>query len=346
MNLAIMRAVRILPFFFFLLIFNISCGSDPLDIDTSSVTVDPVKVQRIDEDFYKLDTSKLVAGVAGIRTKYGIMTDCFLNNVICFASPDSSECYYTLSQFLTDHTLHGAWDMANEKYKDGFAFLESDLTGAYTYFSAHFPERKLPKGVFIVFSGFNYNYISCDGYYAIGMDYFLGQDNLYYQGLQWPMYKRRTLEPGYMAAGFVRAWMMNEFPFASGKMDVLNRIVYEGKIMYLQQALLRETPDSIITGFTQAQLDWCEASEADVWAKMIEESVVYSENEEDLNHMTMDAPFTAGFPKESPGRVGTWIGLRIVQTYMDRFPETTLEELMAMNDAQLLLTQSKYKPSF
>ena len=149
-----------------------------------------------------------------------------------------------------------------------------------------------------------------------------------------------------MAAGFVRSWMMNEFPYTSEKNDVINRIVYEGKIMYLQRALLRETHDTIITGISAAQLEWCEANEAEMWAKMIEENTVYSENEEDLNHMTMDAPFTPGFPRESPGRAGCWIGLRIVEAYMERFPETTLGELMELNDGQLFLTQSKYKPSF
>lgn len=341
-----MKATTILPFFCIILFLSASCGSDPLDVDTSTVTVDPVKVQRLDEDFFKLDTAKLVTGITDIRKKYGIITDCFLNNVICYSSPDSANCYYTLGQFLVDHTMMGAWEMANEKYKDGFEFLNTDITTAYTYFQAHFPNRKLPKGVFIVFSGFNYNFISCEGYYAIGMDWFLGKDNIYYQGLNWPMYQRRKMEPEYMSAGFVRAWMVNEFPFNSEKNDVINRITYEGKILYLQKALLRETPDTIITGYSQTQLDWCEVNEAEVWAKMIEDNTVYSENDEDLNHLTVDAPFTPGFPKESPGRAGVWIGMRIVEAYMDRFPETTLQELMDMNDGQLLLTQSKYKPSF
>jgi len=341
-----MKATTILPFFFFILFLSASCGSDPLDVDTSSVTVDPVKVQRLDEDFFNLDTSRLVSGVSDIRKKYGIITDCFLNNVICYTSPDSADCYYTLATFLTDHSMTGTWEACTTKFADGFAFLEADLTTAYTYFLAHFPDRRLPKGVFMMVSGFNYNYISCEGYYAIGMDWFLGKDNIYYQGLNWPMYQRRKMEPEYMSAGFVRSWMLNEFPFNSEKNDVINRIVYEGKIIYLQKALLRETPDTIITGFSQVQLDWCEANEAEMWAKMIEDNTVYSENEEDLNHLTVDAPFTPGFPKESPGRAGVWLGMRIVEAYMDRFPETTLEELMEMSDGQLLLTQSKYKPSF
>jgi uncharacterized protein YjaZ len=178
------------------------------------------------------------------------------------------------------------------------------------------------------------------------MDWFLGQDNVFYDGLQWPMYQRRKLEPQYMSAGFVRSWMMTEFPYASEKNDVINRIVYEGKILYLQKALLRQTPDSVLTGYTQAQLDWCEVNEAEMWAKMIEDQLVYSESEDDLNHMTMDAPFTPGFPRESPGRAGVWVGYRIVQSYMEQYPSTTLEQLMELNDGQSFLTRSKYKPKF
>lgn len=340
-----MGATRITPFFFFLLMLA-ACGSDPLDVDTSSVTVDPVKVQRLDIDFFKLDTSDLAGGIIDIRNKYGIMTDCFLNNVICFDAPDSAGCYGALRDFVSHHTMRGAWEACSTKYSGGFVQLEEELTGAYTHFKYHFPERTLPKGLFVVFSGFNYNYINCEGYYAIGIDYFLGKDNIYYDGLNWPMYQRRKLEPEYMATGFVRSWMMNEFPYTSEKNDVINRIVYEGKTMYLQRALLRNTPDSIITGFTQAQLEWCEANEADMWAKMIEDNMVYSEYEEDVNHMVMDAPFTPGFPRESPGRAGCWIGLRIVESYMEHYPATTLEQLMEMNDGQMFLTQSKYKPTF
>lgn len=333
-----------------LLILNVilisSCGSDPLDVDVSDIKADPLKFQRIDQDLFALDTANLPEGMAAIRKKFGVITDCYLNNIICYAAPDSTDCYYTLAGFLTDHTMHGGWVACNEKFTGGFADQENEVSEAYKYFAYHFPERKLPKGVYIVFSGFNYNYFSCDGYYAIGMDWFLGKDNVFYEGLQWPMYQRRKLEPQYMASGFVRSWMMTEFPYNSEKNDVINRIIYEGKIMYLQKALLRNTPDSVITGYTQAQLVWSEANEAEMWAKMIEDKLVYSESEDDLNHMTMDAPFTPGFPRESPGRAGVWIGYRIVCAYMQQYPETTLEELMALNDGQMVLTRSKYKPKF
>ena len=56
------------------------------------------------------------------------------------------------------------------------------------------------------------------------------------------------------------------------------------------------------------------------------------------------APFSGRMPKESPGRVAVWTGWQIVKAYMDRHPNTTLQELMAIPDAQLLLNESKYKP--
>ena len=56
------------------------------------------------------------------------------------------------------------------------------------------------------------------------------------------------------------------------------------------------------------------------------------------------APFSGRMPKESPGRVAVWTGWQIVKAYMDRHPTTTLQELMAIPDAQLLLNESKFKP--
>lgn len=340
-----MTVTRFTPILFFCLVLA-SCGLDRLDVDVSTVTVDPVKIRRFDKDFFGMDTNNLPVALDKLRKDYGPFTDAFVNNVVCFSARDSVSCFLALRDFLSHHITRGAWESSCETLGDDFSKVEEELTGAYKHFRFYFPDRELPKDVYLVMAGFNYNYIQSEGVYAIGMEHFLGQDNVYYDGLQWPMYKRRTLTREYMSAGFVRSWMMNEFPYNAEKNDVINRIVYEGKILYLQKALLRTTPDSVITGYSAAHLEWCEANEAEMWAKMIEEKIVYSESEDDLNHMTQDAPFTPGFPRESPGRAGIWLGYRIVEAFMNRFPETTLEELMDMKDGQILLTRSKYKPKF
>jgi uncharacterized protein YjaZ len=83
-----------------------------------------------------------------------------------------------------------------------------------------------------------------------------------------------------------------------------------------------------------------------MWATLIEQKKVYSEEEEDINHFTEDGAFTPGFPRESPGKAGNWLGLRIVESYMEKNPTTTIPQLMELKDGAAFLNRSKYKPKF
>jgi uncharacterized protein YjaZ len=57
-----------------------------------------------------------------------------------------------------------------------------------------------------------------------------------------------------------------------------------------------------------------------------------------------DGPFTAEVSQESPGRLGIWVGWRIVESYMRNNEHVTIQELMCEGDAQKILEQSFYKP--
>ena len=59
----------------------------------------------------------------------------------------------------------------------------------------------------------------------------------------------------------------------------------------------------------------------------------------------MDGPSATGMPSDSPGNIGAWLGLQIVEAYMNEHPDMTLPELVdAPIDAQRFLLESKYKP--
>lgn len=64
-----------------------------------------------------------------------------------------------------------------------------------------------------------------------------------------------------------------------------------------------------------------------MWATLIEKKKVFSENFDDLNHYTEDGPFTPGFPKESPGKAGVYIGLKIVESFMEKILQLRLKIL-------------------
>lgn len=49
-------------------------------------------------------------------------------------------------------------------------------------------------------------------------------------------------------------------------------------------------------------------------------------------------------PKAAPGRTANFIGWQIVKAFMEKYPKTTLEELINMHDSQIFMEKSKYKP--
>ena len=63
-----------------------------------------------------------------------------------------------------------------------------------------------------------------------------------------------------------------------------------------------------------------------------------------LSSYMNNGPFTAEVTQESPGRLGWWVGWRIVDSYMRNNANITLHQLFEETDAQKILEQSFYKP--
>ena len=333
-----------------LIFFFSSCKHDPLDIDVSSISVPQVKILHYEKEFFALDTTKMTQSLDLLHKHFGNFSDGFVNHVVCSRAHDSLDCDYAIRDFILNAGYRDVLKECNSIFSNDFSGLENEITDAYKHFNYYFPKHQLPKGVYTTMTGFNYGILQIDNYYGIGLEYYLGVNHYFYSSEslkeKWPAYRRRVSSKEYMAANFVRGWMMNEFPYDPPKNDLINKMVYEGKLLYLEKALLRDEPDSIITGYPQSKLDWAIANEAKMWATLIEQKKVYSDNEDDLNHFTEDGPFSPGFPKESPGKAGTWIGLKIVESFMEKNPTVSLEELMNFKDGAALLNRSKYKPKF
>ena len=49
-------------------------------------------------------------------------------------------------------------------------------------------------------------------------------------------------------------------------------------------------------------------------------------------------------PAEAPGQIGAFTGYRIVQAYMQKHPEVTLEKLLNMRDVMGIFNEARYRP--
>ena len=325
-----------------LLLTLASCGSDSLDVNTSDSSIQDITVLRLEQDIFKMDTNNIELASNQLRAKYGNFYITFISMILNNGGLRDSSYSFRMKSFIRDYYMHKAYEESQKKYPNTDAIKEKLLKG-YQRFNYHFPNRAIPQAITMI-SGFNYSVVMADSTLAIGIETYLGSKSEFYTGLGIPKYKSMFMNEENIVPDAIRQWMLTEFPNNMNKQDFLSEIVYMGKIMYLTDALLPETPDSLKIQYSTTQLEYCHQNEFNIWSYFAAQKTLYTTDQAEIIKFTADGPFTSAISKEAPARIGHWIGWQLVRQYMKNNPELSLKDLMNEEDAQLLLAKSKYKP--
>ncbi len=201
--------------------------------------------------------------------------------------------------------------------------------------------------VYTCITGFNNSIITADSILGIGLDRYLGADCEYYKRLEIYKYLADRMTPENIVPDCIYGWGASEWDFSALRYtadNVLSEIIHEGKLKYFEKCMLPETTDELIFGFTDDQFRFCRNNENQMWQYLIEKNLLFSTDKFTIQKLTGEAPFTSFFTNESPGRAAVWIGFRIVESYMMKNPDVSLNELMTNADIQSILEKAKYNP--
>jgi hypothetical protein len=125
---------------------------------------------------------------------------------------------------------------------------------------------------------------------------------------------------------------------------LLDLMLYNGKILYITDCLLPETPDSLKMGYTAAQMAGCNANEQEAWARLLDQKLLYSTDFQKIRKLINPSPNAPVLFQEAPGEVGNWLGWQIVKAWVKRNPNASMRDLLNFRDAQKFLEAAKYKP--
>ncbi|MEP4532410.1 MAG: hypothetical protein ABJ004_04940 [Cyclobacteriaceae bacterium] len=184
-------------------------------------------------------------------------------------------------------------------------------------------------------------YIS-DTLVIVGLDFFIG-DDASYPPMNIPQYILDRYDKEHLPVTIVK--FLSGSLVSKGKSETLiSEMIDFGKTYYLLSRLMPCTPDSLIIGYSPKQMETVLDNEAIIWANFVENEVLY-----DANHLTKrkflgERPNVYEISQECPGRIGAWIGWRIVESYMRNSSEVTLEQLISERDNDLIFRKSSYKP--
>ncbi len=311
--------------------------------DVSGIQLE-IKIRRFDQDLFALDTNNLEADMQQLAQKYPEMLPLFAVEIIHDQTNPNETPVQAVDKFLRWPEIRNLYDTVQQVYGD-LRWLERDLTQMFKYYKYYFPEKPVPEVVAMVSEFGTEAFAAGDSLCGIGLDYFLGENYPAYFTIEntSPLYIRRQLKKEYIPVRLAKAIVQYLAGPPPGE-RLLDQMLHNGKMLYIVDCLLPEVADSLKMGYTREQMEGSYANEQGVWARILEQNLLYSTDAKKLHKLVTPSPNAPVIFQEAPGEIGNWIGWRIVEAYMKRYPKTTMQELLNFQDAQKFLELSKYKP--
>ena len=318
-----------------------SCSKrNRFEIDTTKNRVE-VKIHRFDKALLSLDTTNMKPGLDSLYSIYHDFLPVYTATILDTTATDTAAVGHLFHQFLTDTTFKSVNKKALQTFND-VSDIEKQVSDAYTYIHYYFPTVKLPEIYFFV-SGFNRAVMMNNTFIGVGTDFYLGSNFPAYKNFSY-QYMIYNMRRECVATDLVSATLFRMFVMNSSEYRLLDNMLFRGKIMYLLSVFMPgEKPENIM-GYTPEQWKWSKTNEKQIWGYVIDQKHLFSTDVQLIRKYMNDAPFTAPISQDSPGRLGTWLGWQIVESYMKNNPKITLEELMKENNYQKMLEDSGYRP--
>ena len=331
-----------------LFIASVGCSHKDNAPDVSAIKV-KLTHQRLDKDIANIDTADIAGGIQQVRAKYPGFLDFYLDTLIGMGvngnyNIDNPAINIGLRSFLTHKDYRGLIDTVMAHYPDT-KDVDEKLVKSFKYMKYYFPDFKEPHVIYMITWLNKWAALTYDTTLGICLDMFLGPNYPIYQAVDIPRYLAVQLDKEYIPVAAMKAIYRIDHAFINDDRTLLDMMIQKGKEAYFLEKVLPFLPEALRLGYTEDQLKWCYDNEALVYNFFIRENLLYERNQQKVLRYVIESQSSTGMPQQSPGNIGTWVGLQIVKSYLEAYPKTTLKELINANmDAQKFLQASRYKP--
>jgi gliding motility-associated lipoprotein GldB len=293
-------------------------------IDVSEIKVD-FSIKRYDVDFYNANTKTL----QNVKKKYPYLFPNEFSDSLALA-----KIYNKDAQELFAET---------QKIYDNLLPLKNQLNSLFKHIKYYNSRFKEPDVVTLL-SNIDYEsrVIYADSLLLISLDVYLGKQHSFYA--DYPKYIKENNTKEHLVADVANA-IINKQVHPSNKRRFIDKMIYEGKKMYLLDLYLPTISDQEKIGYSRDKFNWANANEQQIWMYFIDRKILFS-TDSNLNARFLEnAPFSKFYMEQdnlSPGKIGVWLGWQIVRSFMEK-NDVSLQELLKMNENEIF-KKSNYKP--
>jgi gliding motility-associated lipoprotein GldB len=221
--------------------------------------------------------------------------------------------------------------------------LKKNFTEAFSNLKYYYPQFKEPK-IQTIISGFQTDLFVSDTLIIVSLDYYLGKGAKYKPQLY--DYMLRRYHKDFIVPSVLLLYGIDPKTNKTNLADktVLADMIAYGKAYYFAKRMLPCLPDSILMGYKADEMKGSRDNEDKIYIRLVENQVLYSTSHKIKEKYISERPKTLEVGEKCPGRIGTWIGWRIVDAYADKHTDKTLPEIMSLPDSEAIFKESKYRP--
>lgn len=310
----------------------------PRDIEAMKV-----EIVRFDSAQLAVRPDSVKQDIQQLYADYEVFMPIFVEGILGIPTEDTMYLCEMYAQFLTDTVMGFA--QTNAKAQAMFADIDSlqeALNMGFSRLHYLYPEWEIPT-LYLFVSGFNSAVMYYEDIMGVGVDMYLGSDYPYYNQVVYD-YQKQTMRKACVAGDVLSMYLAYNIPYNSKYNRLLEQMIFRGKQLFLLAQLLPNEPAWEVIGYSKEQWEWCEMYEKAIWNRIMEKRDLFKTESSVLSSYINDGPFTSEVTQDSPGRLGQWVGWRIVDSYMRNNKKVTLNELMNEHDVQMILEKSFYRP--
>jgi len=328
----------------FTLVIILSCNNKSTGPDVSDIKID-VKLERFEKSFFNTDTNNITVGLSQVRSEFPEFYPDFMQNILGVSGDNKDTS--TLS--VTKQFLSSYWSFAAdlEKKFSSTTDLENKVKHGFQFAKYYFPNYQIPKLITYVGPLDAPGVAMTRNYIAIGLQQFAGKDFQGYNTAEvqqmFPGYITRRFDPQYIPVNCMKAVVDDLFADKSTGKPLIEQMIEKGKQWWLLDKLMPGAADSLKTGYTQKQLDWCRANEGLIWNYFVTNENLEAIEPNVIQNYIGEAPTTQGMPEVSPGNIGPWVGWQIIKKFAEKNSSLKPAEIMT-TPARKVLEEAKYKP--
>ena len=309
-----------------ILIIIFSCKNESkIEADISNINVE-ISIERFDQLFNKATPSNL----SELKQAYPFM----------FSDRFSDSLWIERINDTLQQQLH---QEVNQSFLN-FDAIENEIHNFYQHLKYYYPESRAPR-IITTTSDVDYRnkIIVTDTIVLISLDTYLGNDHLFYDGIQ--KYLVQNFTKDQIVVDLADAYAKRKV-FQSDNKTLLDEMIYNGKLLYFKDKVTPFKTDAQKIGYTQKQFDWALANESYIWRYFIERELLFSTDSKLPGRFINPAPFSKFYleeiDNESPGKIGQYIGWQIVRAYMEN-NNVSLNELL-ITTTEDIFNNSRFKP--